>query len=192
MFNGIDRMKGNIYPILKPGNWVGVESGAVNMPFIGSEEKPEVIVGFGYETPEDYVFLTGLDAERMGENAFNKLIEQAYANIDAMHLEFTLIEKLDNQVLTASGKAFSSEAILSKKHMMEAHRILNSKELFVSIPRRTCLMVTSRDVSDSIFSKFTYLHSVAWHESDYGNAPITNMIFVVKDGVTIGTITAED
>ncbi|WP_232824664.1 hypothetical protein [Algibacillus agarilyticus] len=138
----IDLNERTFYPIIKSGDWIGIKHGAVYSTLIGSKESPEVVIGFGYDTPDNFIFLTHQDSDKVDLNA---TVQKAFANIEAIDVTFTLSKSLDNKVLTASGKPFSSEAILSKKQMQKAHKILNAKQLFVSIARRTGLMVIAQD-----------------------------------------------
>jgi len=174
-----------IFPILKPGNWIGIEHGAIHTILCGPEDSPDVVIGYGYDTPDQLVFLMSNDIK---DTDMNEMIENSYKKIDKMDVTYTPIARLDNKVLVASGEQFSSEAILSKKHMLKAHELLGSNDLFVSTPRRTCIMVTSRDTDNDILDTFSYLHDEAWGEDSYGNAPITNLLFVVQDGEIAGTI----
>lgn len=176
------------FPILKPGDWLGLEHDAVSQILVGEPEAPEVVIGFGMDTPEHFLFLMHSDEEKIN---LQNTVKNAYINLDAMEVEFTLSDALDNQVIIASGKPFSSEAILSKKHMLRAHEILKAKQLIVSIPRRTGLMAVSHDAPKEILDKFMYLHSLAWNDASYGNAPIVNSLFVLEAGELVGVIPFE-
>jgi len=181
-----ENMSENSYfPILKPGDWVGITHGAVRQTLIGDPEKPELVIGFGMDTPENFVFLMRSDEKKLD---IQNVVRNAYSNLENMEVEFTPAKSLDNKVLTASGKPFSSEAILSKKHMLKAHEILNAKQILVSIPRRTGLMAVSKDAPKKILNKFVYLHSHAWNDASYGNAPVANVLFVLEAGEIVGVI----
>ncbi|UTV29906.1 hypothetical protein [Photobacterium atrarenae] len=173
------------FPILKPGDWVGITHGAVRQTLIGEPENPDLVIGFGMDTPENFVFLMHSDEDKLD---IQNVVNNAYSNLENMDVVFTPSQVLDNKVLTASGKLFSSEAILSKKHMLKAHKILNAKQMLVSIPRRTGLMAISRDAPKEILNKFIYLHSHAWNDASYGNAPIANVLFVLEGGDIVGII----
>lgn len=174
-----------VYPILKPGNWVGIQAGAIKQTLWGSPENPELVVAFGYDAPTNFVFLTHKDLEHKDANA---LLAEAYANLEAIEQEFELSSALNNRVLLASGQDFSSEKILCKSHMLKAHELLQSDELFVSIPRRRCMMITSRHEDNELLNTFIALHQNAWEDDTYGNAPITDALFVVKNGEIDGII----
>ena len=73
--------------------------------------------------------------------------------------------------------------------MLKAHKLLNAEELIVSIPRRTCMMVIDKNEPDqALVQKFIDLHFRAWDEEEYGNAPITNLLLMVKEGKVVGTV----
>ncbi|OOF24407.1 hypothetical protein BZJ17_02045 [Salinivibrio sp. IB574] len=152
---------------------------------IGEPEKPDLVIGFGMDTPENFIFLMHSDEDKLD---IQNVVNNAYSNLESMDVVFTLSQALDNKVLTASGKPFSSEAILSKKHMLKAHEILNAKQMLVSIPRRTVLMAVSRDVPKEILNQFMYLHSHVWNDASYGNAPIANVLFLLEGGEIVAII----
>ncbi|EIR1601386.1 hypothetical protein ACNKV7_002106 [Vibrio cholerae] len=173
------------FPMLKPGDWVGITHGVVHQTLIGEPEKPDLVIGFGMDTPENFIFLMHSDEDKLD---IQNVVNNAYSNLESMDVVFTLSQVLDNKVLTASGKPFSSEAILSKKHMLKAHEILNAKQMLVSIPRRTGLMAVSRDAPKEILNQFMYLHSHAWNDASYGNAPIANVLFLLEGGEIVAII----
>lgn len=177
-----------VYPIIKSGDWVGIKAGALKQTLIGTQEAPQLVIGFGYDTPTNFVFLMPKDLE--GKDP-NKVLQKAYANLEAVDSEFVVSEKLNGKVLTASGNDFSAEKILSQKHMLRAHKLLDASELLVSIPRRRCMMVTSKSVDKETLNLFVALHQNAWQDDSYGNAPIINALFVVINGEIKGTITME-
>lgn len=177
-----------VYPILKPGDWVGIKAGALKQTLIGTQEEPELVIGFGYDAPTNFVFLMpsdieGKDANQMGKDAFD--------NLEKIESNFEISEALNRKVLTASGQDFSSEKILCRNHMLKAHDLLQSKELFVSIPRRRCMMVTSRQADKELLNTFVALHKNAWEDDSYGNAPILNALFVIIDGQIDGIISLD-
>lgn len=59
-----------IYPILKPGDWVGVKAGALKQTIIGTQEEPELVVAFGYDTLDNFVFLMPHDLEEKNQVKF--------------------------------------------------------------------------------------------------------------------------
>ena len=177
-----------IYPILKPGDWVGIKAGALRQTLIGDQENPDVVIAYGYDTPNNFIFLTYDDAEK---RPVEETLNEAYTNLSNVPSRFEPVTALDGAILTASGLDFSSEKILDAEFMLEAHQILKAEELLVSIPRRRCMMVTSQAAPDKIINAFFHFHNDAWNDDSYGNAPITNMIFVVKNGVIEGVISIE-
>ena len=177
-----------IYPILKPGDWVGLEHGALHNIILGDEASPELVIAYGYDTPEEFVFLTSQD---LGEAEPQEIFDQASHNLECLEMNFFSPEELGNNILFNNESSFSSEAILSQQQMNKAHTLLGSSELLVSIPRRGCMMVTSRDSDISVLESFTYFHNDAWNDDSFGNAPITNLFFVVQDGQIVGALSGE-
>lgn len=168
-----------VYPILKPGDWVGIKAGALRQTLIGAKEAPELVVAFGYDTETNFVFLMPKDLE--GKNP-DEVLHNAFQNLDEVDIPFEVSKKLDNKVLTASGNDFSSEKILSEKQMLEAHKLLDAEEIIVSIPRRRCMMVTSKYVDNKIIDQFIALHQQAWNDDSFGNPPISKNLFIVQKG----------
>lgn len=174
-----------IYPILKPGDWVGLKAGALSSTLIPSEDGAEVVIGYGMDTPDNFVFLTQQHLETMDAK---QITQEAFTNLENYSTDFEFVEALNNKALASSGNDFSSERILSKAHMLKAHAMLEAEELLVSIPRRTCMTVISRQADEDTINKFAYLHNYTWEDDSFGNAPITNSFFIVKDGVIVGHI----
>jgi len=172
-----------IYPILKPGDWVGIKAGALKQTLFGPPEAPQLVIGFGYDAPDNFIFLMPKDID--GKDP-NQVLQDAFANLEAVQSEFVFSESLNNQVLTASGHDFSSEKILCQSHMMKAHQLLNAEELLVSIPRRRCMMVTSTKADKDVLNKFLQLHNHAWRDESYGNAPIINALIKIRNGKISG------
>ena len=143
-----------IYPILKPSNWVGLTAGALRsalLPAAGGAHG--VVVGYGMDTPDNFVFLTKQHLETMDAKQITK---EAFENLENYTTEFEISEAFQNQVLTSSGPSFSSERILSKSHMLKAHSLLDAETLLVSIPRRSCMMVIANDADKALLNKFIF------------------------------------
>ncbi|MDN3619620.1 MULTISPECIES: DUF1444 family protein [Polaribacter] len=174
-----------IYPILKPGNWVGLKAGALSNTLIPAENGAEVVIAYGMDTPDNFVFLTQKHLETMDGQ---KITSEAFENLGNYEAELEFVGSLDNKAVATNGNDFSSEIILSKAHMLKAHAMLDAEELLVSIPRRTCMTIISRDVDEETMNKFAYLHNFTWEDDSFGNAPITNSLFIVKEGTIVGHI----
>jgi uncharacterized protein YtpQ (UPF0354 family) len=175
----------NIYPILKPGNWVGLKAGALSSTLIPSEDGAEVVIAYGMDTPDNFVFLNKQHLETMDAK---QITQEAFTNLENYDTDFEFVKALHNKALASSGNDFSSERLLSQAHMLKAHTMLEADELLVSVPRRTCMMVISKTADEDTINKFIYLHNHTWEDDSYGNAPITNALFVVKEGSIVGHI----
>ncbi|MEL0643329.1 hypothetical protein V6251_02975 [Olleya sp. Ti.3.14] len=174
-----------IYPILKPGHWVGLKAGALNSNLINSDNGPKVVIGYGIDTPDNFVFLTKKHLETMDGQ---QITQQAFQNLENYETVFEYSETFDNKVVTSSGNDFSSERILSVSHMLKAHEMLQADELLVSLARRTCMMAISRDADQELLNKFVYLHEYTWNDDNFGNAEISDILFIVKEGRITGHI----
>ncbi|WP_439581133.1 hypothetical protein [Dyadobacter bucti] len=172
-----------IYPILKPGDWVGIRYGAIKQTILGTEDNPELVIGYGYDGPNNFIFLTH---DMLQDKTIQQVFQEAIINLDAF--DAPLNEVVLNKVIVSDGADFCSEKILSKTFMLDLHKRLNAKELLVSIPRRRNMMVTSRQAEPDILNKFMSVHSNTWKNDSYGTAPITNTLFVIGDGEINGII----
>ena len=149
-------------------------------------DNPVVVVAFGYDTADNIIFQSD---EALSDEQIEKKMDEAYANLDALPAAFSVIESASGKILNASGEAYSSEYMLSKKLMMDAHRLLGTDELLVSVPRRTCMMTIPKSANRELVAKFLSMHLEAYDDDSYGNAPITDLIFVVINGEVDGSIT---
>ena len=167
-----------VFPILKPGDWIGIKAGALRQILIEDKENPKLVVGFGYDAPSNFVFLNYSDYQ--DREKLEKMVEQAYHNLH--HYEVTFSEVIPKKVLVFDGQDFCSEKILDVKFMKSLQDFLGGDKLVVSIPRRRCMMVTNSFEEEGIFEQFIKIHTDAWNNNSYGNPPIINSLFVVKDG----------
>lgn len=167
-----------IYPIFKPGDWMGVKKGAVHQTLVGTHERPILVVAFGYDAPNSFVFLMQRDVEGKDQN---QILQQAYDNLEEVESEFKILEVPGQRVLISSGN-FSSEKILCRNHMLKAHEMLQAKELLVSIPRRSCMLAASKQADEEFLKTVIHLHHSAWVDNTFGNPHILNALLAVTDG----------
>ena len=170
-----------VYPILKPGDWIGLKYGAVKKIILGSEGQPQLVVGYGYDAPENFIFL---NEDNIKDKNLDEVIGNAYQNLDNYKVDIN--EVMPGKVAIVDGKDFCAEKILSKKFMLEMHQLLGSNELLISIPRRRCMMITSAQNDPAVMEQFKTVHLKTWGDDSYGNAPIINLYFEVKDGEITG------
>ena len=179
----------NIYPILKPGYWVGLKTGAINSNLINTEARRKVVIGYGINTPDSFVYLTQKHLKSMDQK---QITNEAFKNLENYQTEFRYSEMLQNKGLIASGNDFSSEKILSHSHMLKAHAMLGADDLLVSIARRSSMIIISRDTNEALLGVFLDMHSAIWSDDSSGNAPIANILFTVKEGHITGHIALDD
>ena len=168
-----------VYPILKPGDWVGIQNGALRKTLIGTPENPELVIAFGYDTPSNFFFLTQHDLQRLDPD---QVLKDAYKNLEEYEVEIEVSQNLGGKVLFCSGRDFCSEKILLPQFMMAAHQLLGAEKLLVSIPRRRCMMIMGQTQDRDLMRVFLHLHGEAWKDDSYGNPPIANIIFQVEKG----------
>jgi len=178
----------NIYPVLKPGDWIGINNGFLKQTIYGTKEDPKLVVAFAYNTPNNFIFLSPKDFEGKSKEEVTATLKKAYENLETIVSNFKFIDSLKSKVITSSGNDFSCEKVLSKNHMMQAHKLLNSNELFVSIARRRCMFITSKNVEPEIRTAFIKLHENTWSEENTNNAPVFNGIIVVVNGEIVDFI----
>lgn len=87
---------------------------------------------------------------------------------------------LENRLITTSGEDFSAEKILSPAFLAEACLALNTDKLVISIPSRRTIMIISYQEDFNLLEEFFWLHFRAWGNEEYGNEPITEMIFLAN------------
>lgn len=167
-----------IYPILKPGDWVGVKAGAVRQTIIGDKESPKLVAGFGYDAQNNFVFLSYSDYPE--KEMLKQMVYEAYDNL--YNYEVILNEVVPNKVIIIDGKDFCSEKVLDIRFMRALQVKMGGDKLVVSIPRRRCMMVTNSFEEIAIHNQFMSVHNHTWSDASYGNPPIINSLLVVKDG----------
>ena len=170
----VDKVNDLVYPMLKTGEWQGIGY-AQSLPYIMENGGLHLAIVFAQDAGDRFEYITKPELEKPG-------VQENYAkwqsNIDAYPYEIVLAQSLDNRVFTASGQDFSAEKILSPAFLAEACAVLKTDRLIISAPRRRCLMATSYHEDFNMLENFFRLHFAAWREDDYGNEPITEMVFL--------------
>ena len=178
VYSGVEKDKVPVYPMIKDARWQGMQH-AVHYPFVKVGETLELAIVFPQDGGDRFEYITNADIENeaVREN-FGKWQE----NINQYPYKLEVSERLRKRVVFASGEDHSSEKILSAAFLAEACKTLNTDKLIISAPRRRCLMITSYYEEFAMLETFFHLHFIAWREDDYGNEPITEMVFVADAG----------
>ena len=117
---------------------------------------------------------------------FEMLEENAIKNFDNHEEPFIFWEPTDGsypfKILSTKISAFSSEKILSKKHMMEAHKMLGSDKLLVSIPRKGLIFICRKDLSEKDENSFLQLHHFIVLDTKSKYELLCEDVFIVEDG----------
>ena len=170
-----------IYPILKAHDWIAKEH-AVFQHFLGKDKPPIPLIGYGYDTAENFVFITKDDDKAKD---LDGLHAEAMKNIEAYPVQF---ERINEHLITASGKDFAAEKILCKAHLIAAQKELGAEKILVGIPRRTVFYAANADAPKAKLDEFSYVFKYTYTDDSYGNAPITNLLFRFQDGELIGAM----
>jgi len=123
---------------------------------------------------------------------YDMLQEAGQRNFDNLEVPFEFWnptdKNLEYKVLSCNMSFFASQKILSKKHMLEAHKLLNADELLVSIPRRELIFVCDKNVAKDHYAHFLNMHSYfVLHENEELEF-LCEDIFVVKNGEIYGVL----
>ena len=86
---------------------------------------------------------------------------------------------------------FASEKILDKEKMLQAHYMLNSEAIKVSIPKRDLLLICSDQANEEVTHKFYALHEEFLSNSNT-HEYLSDLIFVFKEGVLDYAMYKED
>lgn len=177
----------DVYPLLKPSNWPD----AAQAPHftLGSEQQ-RVVIAYAHNLPDRYEVILDDHPEATDE----RLSERALANLAALHYEWQFTELQWLRVATCSGHTFSAEKLLDPAALRQAHRLLGTQEIIVSVPRRTILYAFPRSTLDTMESTQQMLRLVSrtFADDTYGNAPISTLLFVVRDGKPVGLVDPDD
>ena len=124
--------------------------------------------------------------ENMSEDKLHNLGIQSEANFDKLALPFSFWnetgEKLHYKILSCPISPSSTSKILSKKHMIEAHEMLNTDELLVSIPLSDVIFVCKSDLNDDDLNHFMAIHSCILLDKNNKPNILCEDLFVVTNG----------
>jgi uncharacterized protein YtpQ (UPF0354 family) len=167
-----------IYPILKAWDWPAKEF-SVSEPFAGTDKPPVPLIAYGYETDDHYIFVGKAD---LASRSLAEIKREALANIEKYPVAW---QAITSHVLTASGKDFSAEKILSMEFLIEAQHRLNAKSILVGIPRRTVIYAADGGAPKDALEMFYRVFRHTYEDDSFG-APITNLLFEYRNGALIG------
>ena len=136
-------------------------------------------LALGYECNEKFKFLGQHELEGVNEELF---CQQAITQLLKYDVPFEISGKNEEQILFASGREFSSEKILCPEFMLQAHQLLQSVNLLVSIPRRRNMVIVSSEAPEKTKMALKNLHRYLWNDDSFGNACIINALVEVECG----------
>ncbi len=149
------------------------------------EEMPEVVVNLVAIQGEDLMIVDSVDME---ENLFGALYDRAFKNLEELdEIEYKLLADYDNKLALASSHEFTSETILSQKHMLRLHKLLGSNDILVSVVRRGFLLACSKNESEKVKNTFVN-YSMYVRKMPVETELLTTDIFGLRNGTVQGFI----
>ncbi|NML23107.1 hypothetical protein HHL16_19675 [Pseudoflavitalea sp. G-6-1-2] len=176
--SSVEKDKVPVYPMIKDAGWQALQH-AAHLPFVKIGDTLNLAIVFPQDAGDRFEYITNAD---LNNEAIKENHKKWQANIDQYPFELEISQHLNKRVVFASGNDHSSEKIFSAEFLAAACKALNTDKLIISAPRRRCLMITSYHEEFQLLETFFHLHFIAWHEDDYGNEPITEMVFVADAG----------
>lgn len=151
-----------------------------------------VMMNLSKEDANGEVDIFHLKTSNKTEEDYEMLDKHSLINLDNLELPFVFWdfsdEKIEYDILSVKIAALASEKILSKKHMLEAHKMLNSKELLVSIPRKGHIFVCSNLLDKEHIAHFMNLHAYAILSDKHNLEVLCEDLFVVEEGEIVNVM----
>lgn len=175
----------DVYPLLKPEDWEFAE--LVPQARIGAPGE-QLIIAYTRDAGDRYELIT-VDDPEAGDG--ETLHHWAMHNLAELKYEWKVGEFQPGLIVAnASGEDFSAEKLLDPAMLRKAHELLDSEEIIVAAPRRRCLYAFPSSVLDDqeaarAMTKLVYLTFV---DDSYGNAEISPILWVMRDGEPVGRV----
>lgn len=164
----------NRYPLLKPADWP--HRALARHWMTGPGSAPIAVLA----TDEDGQYAIEVDFPEATD--LEAVWSSAIGNLAALNYDWEVAEIATVPFANCSGHEFSAEKVLDPNALRTAHRFLKSTRMWVSVPRRTCLMAVPADLNPAQTVVFTALVQRTFEDDSYGHAPITRGIYLVENG----------
>ncbi|TCI91516.1 hypothetical protein [Tenacibaculum sp. M341] len=164
-----------IYPKIKRRGWLKENEGAMyaEFPLESKVDSFPIVITFGFDNGHFVIDESNKDGRTEKE-----IVDLAFENIDNFESEISISKNM----AFASGNYLSCEKILSKSHLINLQKELNTNEIYVSIPREMCMYAIAKDAAEDDMFNFMTTHAFTWADYSYGNKNICELIIHVKDG----------
>lgn len=173
-----------LLPVLKPAEWEGPRIGARAHLWIGTNNEPEVYVGYAWESKDGLTYVTH-ESDKNDDS--DEVVRQAFANLDDYGTDFELVEAVGARLVVSAGRPFAAEQVLSEVYMMDVHEALEAETIVVSVSSRGSMLACSLDCPDEAKNTMVNLHREAWLGAD-DDQRITNKLVVMSEGVKTVTM----
>lgn len=178
-----------LLPCLKERKWVGREQTVCRALWENEASAYMPWLAIGYDHPHTFEFISNQKLAEM--NTSERALEaQALANLSQRPASWKPFD-VDMQsgkrlhMLLCTDDFFAAERIVDAGFMRQAQRLLKAPGLLVGIPRRGLLMATT--VADSgIVKAFGVAAAAEFSRAE--TAPISPMLFALKDGAIVGIV----
>lgn len=143
-----------------------------------------------------YAEANQLVTKNMNEDEIDNIRILSDINFDRLEIPFHFWNgtgmTLNFKVLSCPISNSSTSKIISKKHMLEAHKMLNTDKLLVSIPLHDVIFVCKKDLSEEDFKMFFAIHYYALSNNKNQSNILCEDSFIVKNGEIEGAFEYPD
>jgi hypothetical protein len=187
------RMTERVLPWLKPASWPGW-SMCPCRPLLGHSSQDAPWVAYGRMEGDKFVIFT-LDSEIGKTRSQEELEKEAIESLEASRPQWKVVQSRKGflglrgkpNVIVIEDDDYAAERILDAKLMRDGEALLETKLMAVGVPLRGLLMATSAESPDDLPAFLKWVDKKA--KSGKGATPISSQVFLVRDGVVIGTAT---
>lgn len=172
---------GKIYPVLRNGEWTGIQNGALYKPLIGTLENPKIVIAIAHDMPNNLIYVPYTPGSHFDD--LNAMYDEAQKNLEEIKVSYEVTKHKGHFKVDASGHEFSSEFLLHKPFLDELHKILKSDEILVAVPRRGYFKAISSNTVKDIYNTFIDEYESAFDNDEIEKPQITHGVFVIKDSV---------
>jgi hypothetical protein len=181
-----------VYPCLKETSWAKLGN-SLKRP-LWEDESSEYMpwVAWGYDRPHTFDFLSDFHLPQLGKT-LDQIAADALRNLRSRSGSWqpvnTPLEKgVTLNLLACADDFLAAERILDVVFMQQAQRRLGARGLLVGAPRREFLVAMDFESPIEATTAFVGVVAIEYHQPK--SAPISPLVFVVKDGAIAGIVTA--
>ncbi|MEO7093722.1 MAG: hypothetical protein ABI175_10760, partial [Polyangiales bacterium] len=184
-------MTDRVLPWLKPASWPGW-SMCPCRPLLGHSSEDAPWVTYGHMQGDKFEIVT-LDSEVGKATTQEDLEKEAIASLESTRPQWKVVQSRKGflgmrgkpNVIVIEDVDYAAERILDATLMRDGEALLETKLMAVAVPLRGLMMATSAESPDELPSFIKWVDKK--HKSAKGATPISSRVFLVRDGVVIGS-----